>query len=99
MFDNLPNILRFLLVSFLERPASAFCGFMEGPINDIGVMVYDKMFTRVDQFHFGGLDLTTGIYRAPKTGIYLVNFDTQIDSGPGPRTPEYSAYIRFLILC
>ena len=69
---------------------------MEGPVNSMTVMSYDNMVTRVDQFHYGGLDLTTGVFKAPKRGIYLVNFDTQVDSGPGPRNPEgyYSAYIR-----
>ena len=73
---------------------------MQGPVNSISVLTYERMFTRVDQFHFGGLDLQTGVFRAPKTGTYLVNFDTQIDGGPGPRSPEayYSAYVRFVYL-
>ena len=63
-------------------------------------MAYDNMFTLVDEFHHGGLNLTTGVFRAPQTGIYLVNFDTQVDSGPGPRPTDeyYSAYIRLLHL-
>ena len=85
-----------MLTQYLETPAAAYCGLAQEPGNSMGVMSYDDMFTRVDQFYFGGLDLQTGVFKAPKTGTYLVNFDTQVDSGAGPRSPEgyYSAYIR-----
>ena len=69
------------------------------PVNSIGVLNYQRLFTHVDQYHFGGLEVEEGVFRAPKSGTYLVNFDAQIDSGPSPRYVSaeeyYSAYIRF----
>eukprot|EP00092_Neocalanus_flemingeri_P026563 GFUD01028787.1.p1 GENE.GFUD01028787.1~~GFUD01028787.1.p1 ORF type:complete len:626 (+),score=118.16 GFUD01028787.1:104-1981(+) len=81
-----------------DTEASAFCGFMSGPVNSEGVLTYDRVFTRVDEYDYGGLNRQTGVFMAPTIGTYLVNFDTQVDSGPGPSVtskPEYySAYIR-----
>ena len=82
-----------------ENPAAAYCGLATGFIQDVGVIAYDQIFTEVDQFHYGGLDLQTGVFKAPKTGTYLVDFYTNIDSGSGHTTPDgyYSAYIRCVL--
>ena len=85
-----------LIIFKTETPASSFCGFMEGPMNTKAILTYDRLFTRVDEYNYHGLDIQSGVFKAPKAGTYLVNFDTQVDSGPGPRATEqyYSAYIR-----
>eukprot|EP00092_Neocalanus_flemingeri_P099498 GFUD01126917.1.p1 GENE.GFUD01126917.1~~GFUD01126917.1.p1 ORF type:complete len:698 (+),score=135.08 GFUD01126917.1:76-2169(+) len=75
-----------------DTQASAFCGFMSGPVNSEGVLTYDRVFTRVDEYNYGGLNRQTGVFKAPKKGTYLVNFDTQVDSGPGPSVTSKQEY-------
>lgn len=77
-------------------PVLSFCGVKTQPVKIPGILSYERLFTHVDQFYYGGLNARDGVFKAPKTGSYLVSFDTHIDSGSKQEYLKgyYSAYIR-----